>query len=66
MSRHAITSTRAVREAFWRMMGGKPRRYAGKDQNALPCDVRCAFVGFVDLLAREGTITERLAASVTL
>jgi hypothetical protein len=57
-----------VRNAFWLtfFVEGKPRRYYGKTQNELPADLRCAFVDFVDSLARDGTITEALAQRVTL
>lgn len=57
-----------VRNAFWLtyFVEGKPRRFYGKTQNELPTDLRCAFVDFVDHLAREGTISERLANRVTL
>lgn len=57
-----------VRDAFWNAycVEGKPREYRGKTQNELPTDVRCAFVDFVDYLAREGTISESLAHRVTL
>ena len=57
-----------IRDAFWLTFNveGKPRRFYGKTQNELPADVRAAFVDFVDYLAREGTISESLAARVTL
>jgi hypothetical protein len=57
-----------VRNAFWLtfFVEGKPRRYYGKTQNELPADLRCAFVDFVDSLARDGTISETLAQRVTL
>lgn len=64
----AMTSASQVRDAFWHIfcVEGKPREFYGKSQNDLPADVRCAFVDFVDSLARDGTITERLASMVTL
>ena len=63
-----FTTQSQVRDAFWNVfyVEGKPREYYGKTQNQLPADVRCAFVDFVDGLAREGTISEALAARVTL
>ena len=63
-----FTTQREVRDAFWLtfFVEGKPRRYYGKTQNELPADLRCAFVDFVDHLAREGTISETLAQRVTL
>ena len=62
-----MTRAAEVRSAFWRsMFATKPRHLWGKSQNDLPAALRCAFVDFVDALAREGTISERLASSVTL
>lgn len=63
-----MKTEREVRNAFWLtfFVEGKPRRYYGKTQNELPVDLRCAFVDFVDHLAREGTISESLARRVTL
>lgn len=63
-----MKSAREVRDAFWLTfyVEGKPRRFYGKTQNDLPTDVRVAFVEYVDYLAKEGTISERLAQSVTL
>ena len=67
MTRFPVTKSRDVRSAFWRaMFATKPRHLWGKSQNELPTALRCAFVDFVDMLAREGTISERLASSVTL
>ena len=64
------TTQAQVCAAFWRdvicAIDGKPRQYWGKSQNELPADIRCAFVDFVDGLAREGIITEGLAQRVTL
>lgn len=63
-----MTNQTQIRDAFWLTFctEGKPRKYWGKSQNQLPTDVRVAFVDFVDYLAREGTISERLAQIVTL
>jgi hypothetical protein len=63
-----IDTENAVRSAFWLtfFVEGKPRRYYGKTQNELPADLRAAFVDYVDQLARDGTISERLAQRVTL
>lgn len=58
-----------IRVAFWRTKfgkGGKPQKYRGLTQNQLPADLRAEFVAYVDHLAREGAITERLASRVTL
>lgn len=62
-----MTTQQQVREAFWQdHLGGKPRKFRGKSQNELPADVRTAFVDFVDMLARDGQISEALASRVTL
>ena len=68
MTTFRLIRSRDVRSAFWRDFAfeGKPRVFRGKSQNELPADVRAAFVDYVDGLARDGTISERLAASVTL
>lgn len=42
------------------------RLYVRKSQNDYPADVRMSFVDFVDSLARDGQISEKLAARVTL
>ena len=66
--RNMLTNQTQVRDAFWNTfcVEGKPREYYGKTQNELPADLRAAFVGFVDHLEREGTISEKLAQRVTL
>jgi len=68
-----LTTQSQIRAAFWRdldIMGApvsrkKIRDYAGtgKMHNT---DTRCAFVDYVDMLARSGEITEELAERVTL
>ncbi len=62
-----------VRESFWAEMPETPefvraheRWLNGAEQNDLPTDVRCAFVDYVDSLAREGSISQLLAHEVTL
>ena len=70
-----MTTQKQVRDAFWNewVNGGTTyaervarRRIPHRTQNDLPTDVRVAFVDFVDRLARDGEITEALAARVTL
>jgi hypothetical protein len=65
------TNQAQVRAAFWREyhyngVRRKPSEFWGKSQNQLPADIRCAFVDFVDGLARDNAITERMAERVTL
>jgi hypothetical protein len=55
---------RAVRVAFWDTHPNLLRR-PGR-QNAQPTNTRIAFCDFVDMLAREGHISEALASRVTL
>ena len=57
-----------IRNAFWNVfcVEGKPREFWGRSHNQLPCDVRCAFVDFVDAMQRDGEISESLAKRVTL
>ena len=74
MSKYLYTSQKQVRAAFWRENPGVVRRRVDglhgqpvtARQNQQPADTRAAFVVFVDQLERNGTISERLAAMVTL
>lgn len=67
---YAIRSQTELRADFWRQhphlecafnRHGNPVR-----QNEQPCDTRAAFVDYVDQLARSGSISDKLAQSVTL
>lgn len=64
-----ITTQSTLRESFW---NNAPRYIAqhrgpsSKRQNEYPVDVRMAFVDYVDMLARDGDITDALAHRVTL
>ena len=61
------TTQKQVREAFIDYADETGLTvYRSKRQNDQPCDTRCAFVDFVDSLARNGGISESLAARVTL
>jgi len=65
------TTQEQVRAAFWdshpahALMAVKSGRRS-KRQNAQPADTRCAFVEFVDMLERNGSISRALAGRVTL
>lgn len=64
---YTYTTQAQVRAAFWRQLPAnlqKQRREGG--QNAQTCTIRCAFVDFVDLLARSRAISGALANRVTL
>ena len=68
MKKYSYTSQREIRDAFWDVyfVEGKPRKYYGKSQNALPADVRMAFVDFVDYLRADEAISRKLAEKVML
>ena len=61
---YTYTNQAQVRRAFWQGWEGrhKPKKVNGE----YPADVRVEFVDFVDMLAREGHISENLAFNVTL
>ena len=68
----AYTNQKQVRAAFWRdhegVEGVTPRRITaysgtGKMHNT---DTRCAFCDYVDMLCRDGSISQALAQRVTL
>lgn len=70
--RYTYTTQREVRRAFWELCGHlpgvTPRRIPnysgnGKMHNT---DTRCAFADFVDMLSKDGRISESLAQRVTL
>lgn len=70
---YAYTSQREVRAAFWQDFDGvngitskqwtNAHDGTGRQYNAT---TRCAFCDYVDMLARDGLISERLAQRVTL
>ncbi len=71
MKAYQFTTQAQVRAAFWRGYTPKLKAAAGikrgmKTQNDYPADVRMEWVDFVDMLARDGQISEALAARVTL
>ena len=62
-----FTTELQVRRAFWQ--GTPLRRFwqaGAKRQNQYSATVRSEWVHFVDMLARDGHISEELAARVTL
>lgn len=67
---YAIRNVTELRADFWAQhphlecrtnSRGNPRR-----QNDQPCTTRCAFVDYVDSLARNGNISPKLAQNATL
>ena len=64
-----FTTQKQVRAAFWDMadsMNGDGITRRKLSDGGYSTDTRCAFVDFVDMLERDGQITEALAQRVTL
>ena len=58
-----------VRKMFWDEIATDEMRKeyrTRKTQNDYSCDIRCAFVDFVDSLAKDGQITWKQADNLTL
>ena len=66
---HTYTTQAQIRAAFWAAFPELPRRkipnYSGNGR-MFPTDTRCAFVDFIDALARAGHISQALAQRATL
>lgn len=63
---YSYANQTAIRNAFWEFHPQFTRRGVRVRQNAYPCDVRVAFVEFVDGLERSGELRPGLAQIVTL
>lgn len=64
MSSYAYTTQAQVRAAFWQ---GWPEGFRrGKRHNKYSATIRSEFVAFVDMLQKDGHISESLAQRVTL
>lgn len=66
-----MTNQKQIRAAFWNAhpdfeFQAREAGIFSKPQNYHCATVRCAFVDFVDSLARNGEISEKLAFRVTL
>jgi len=66
-----MTNQKQIRAAFWNAhpdfeFQAREAGIFSKPQNYHCATVRCAFVDFVDSLARNGEISEKLAYRVTL
>ncbi len=59
-------TARQVVSAFWQGMPPIWAKYRRKAHNECPTDVRVEFSAFVDMLQRDGHITDMIADSVTL
>ena len=74
MKGQTMTTQKEIRAAFWAAHPtADRRRYPARDWTREDkstrdycTDTRCAYVDFVDYLARSGQITETLAARATL
>lgn len=68
MTRFTMTTQRQVRDAFWETCASMPgvSRRRGLTYGDYNADTRAAFADFVDMLSRNGTISEALAFRVTL
>ena len=56
-----------VRDSFWEVHPQFSRfKRSKKRQNDYPCDIRCAFVDYVESLSVDGVIKQSLANRVTL
>lgn len=67
--KYPITNQQTLRLLFWEQHPGLPRRkiknYAGTG-TMYPTDTRCAFVDWIDMMCRNGQISEALANRATL
>ena len=69
---YTYTTQAQLRQAFWAEHPRLARRWINgpdrpiRPQNWQPVDTRCAFVDWIDHLARDGQISEALAQRVTL
>ena len=66
-SRYLYTSQDQLRRAFWLARPDlRPQYRSAKRQNAYPCDTRMAWCDYVEAMARDGAISDDLAARATL
>ena len=61
-----MMSSKQVVSAFWQGMPPVWAKYRRRAHNDCPADLRMEFADFVDMLQRDGHISETVAASVTL
>jgi hypothetical protein len=63
-----LTTQKQIRAAFWEMLESSPDYVPQfrRSQNKCPADTRVAFVDYVDMLARNGDISDALAQRATL
>ena len=62
-----LTTQKQIREMFWDAFPEfAVERRSRKKQNDYHCDIRCAFVDYVDMLCKNGVISAKLAWRATL
>jgi hypothetical protein len=66
-----LTNQKQIRKSFWAAYPeleetARKRGTLSKGQNSQNCDTRCAFVDFVDSLAKSGEISWKLANRASL
>lgn len=65
--KYHMTTESQVRKAFWQGNAHLRSEYrSGKRQNDFNATIRSEFVEFVDMLSKDGFISESLAQRVTL
>lgn len=62
-----IKTLSALRVSFWEAHPEFASDFRTKKrQNSYKCDIRCAWVDYIDSLSKDGTISEKLANNATL
>lgn len=62
-----MKTQKQIRDSFWSNFPEYANeKRSRKKQNDYKCDIRCAFVDYVDMLAKDGEITWKMARKVTL
>lgn len=61
------TTQKQIRKAFWESHPEASKKFRVYSEHiTYLCDTRCAFVDYIDNLARDGVISESLASRATL
>lgn len=65
--RHQYTNQRDLRAAFWDTFPNLSRKRIGPPEHrSYTTDTRCAFVDWLDMLHRDGSVSDALAQRATL
>lgn len=62
---YTYTTQAQLRAAFWQDMPETWTKYRNKRQNDWPCNLRMEWCDFVEMLSRDGHISDALTNSVT-